>query len=173
MRKLALTFGLLVATALVGVATAASVWPSRIPANDERGQELYDRSCASCHGPNAKGDGPLAASLVTPVPDLSQGLGDKNEDELIRVVMKGRGAMPGFEQSFKDWMPPARGESPPDFRKWARAVLQHMKQAGKRPPMPDAADTDAADAADTDTTAKARPTRGASPAGEAEAEAQN
>jgi mono/diheme cytochrome c family protein len=35
------------------------------------GEELYVRYCASCHGISGKGDGPVAASLRNPPPDLT------------------------------------------------------------------------------------------------------
>ena len=35
------------------------------------GAILYARHCASCHGTTGKGDGPMAASLVTPPADLT------------------------------------------------------------------------------------------------------
>ncbi len=117
---------------ITGTALAVD-WPNKIPTKDERGQTLYDRHCVACHGPLAKGDGPLAASLVTPVPDLSKGFGGKPRDELVRIVMKGRGTMPGFEQSLRDlW--PASG----DLREYARDVLDHMEnlEARKKAPKP-------------------------------------
>jgi len=36
------------------------------------GRELYVRLCASCHGPNARGDGPVAPYIKTGVPDLTR-----------------------------------------------------------------------------------------------------
>jgi mono/diheme cytochrome c family protein len=36
------------------------------------GQNLYRRFCASCHGVQGRGDGPVAASLKVEVPDLSR-----------------------------------------------------------------------------------------------------
>ncbi|HMB93104.1 MAG TPA: cytochrome c [Rhodothermales bacterium] len=36
------------------------------------GRELYETYCASCHGPAAKGDGPVASLLTIPPPDLTQ-----------------------------------------------------------------------------------------------------
>jgi len=36
------------------------------------GQALYQAYCATCHGSNAKGDGPMATVLKTPPPDLTQ-----------------------------------------------------------------------------------------------------
>ncbi len=35
------------------------------------GKEMYTAYCAACHGPDAKGDGPAAASLKTPAADLT------------------------------------------------------------------------------------------------------
>lgn len=37
-----------------------------------RGPELYMAYCATCHGKDAKGDGPMAKSLKTPPPDLTR-----------------------------------------------------------------------------------------------------
>jgi len=36
-----------------------------------KGQDLYRAHCASCHGWEAKGDGPVAPALKTKVPDLT------------------------------------------------------------------------------------------------------
>lgn len=36
-----------------------------------KGADLYRAYCASCHGPEAHGDGPAAASLKVKVPDLT------------------------------------------------------------------------------------------------------
>jgi len=38
---------------------------------DYSGAELFARYCAACHGEEAHGDGPVAASLVKVVPDLT------------------------------------------------------------------------------------------------------
>jgi mono/diheme cytochrome c family protein len=35
------------------------------------GQDLYQRFCASCHGAQGRGDGPVAASFKVEVPDLT------------------------------------------------------------------------------------------------------
>jgi mono/diheme cytochrome c family protein len=35
------------------------------------GLEIYQRLCASCHGPDAQGDGPVAALMKVRVPDLT------------------------------------------------------------------------------------------------------
>lgn len=36
------------------------------------GEQLYRRFCASCHGTQGRGDGPVAASFRVEVPDLTQ-----------------------------------------------------------------------------------------------------
>lgn len=41
------------------------------------GQAVFAEACATCHGPEAKGDGPMAQVLVMPVPDLT-GLAARN-----------------------------------------------------------------------------------------------
>lgn len=41
-------------------------------APDMSGSELYRVFCASCHGPGAEGDGPVAATLKPAVPDLTR-----------------------------------------------------------------------------------------------------
>ena len=38
---------------------------------DLGGSELFERYCASCHGSEARGNGPVAASLNKRVPDLT------------------------------------------------------------------------------------------------------
>lgn len=39
---------------------------------DYSGAELFERYCAACHGVSGRGDGPVAASLRTAVPDLTR-----------------------------------------------------------------------------------------------------
>ena len=41
------------------------------PTNAADGQQMYFSYCASCHGPDGKGDGPVATQLKHPIPDLS------------------------------------------------------------------------------------------------------
>lgn len=45
---------------------------SLLPADKPDGQALYHRNCASCHGETGTGDGPMAAHLLTPPPDLTR-----------------------------------------------------------------------------------------------------
>jgi mono/diheme cytochrome c family protein len=42
------------------------------PAANDRGQKLYMEYCTSCHGADAKGNGPVASTLKTPPGDLTK-----------------------------------------------------------------------------------------------------
>lgn len=61
--------------------------------NDYSGEELFGRFCASCHGEQAHGDGPVARSLNTVVPDLTLISARYGEfpSMLIRDTIDGRG----------------------------------------------------------------------------------
>ena len=52
---------------------AVLAWASDPPllVNSIRGDNLYKAYCASCHGDDAKGNGPLAASMKVAPPDLT------------------------------------------------------------------------------------------------------
>jgi len=63
--------------ALVVSGFIASLIASSLPssqtamANNERGRKLYMQHCASCHGVDGKGQGPVAKNLREPLPDLT------------------------------------------------------------------------------------------------------
>ena len=62
--------------------------------DDYSGAELFERFCASCHGTGARGDGPVAGSLNTAVPDLTliaNRYGGEFPVALVRDVIDGRG----------------------------------------------------------------------------------
>lgn len=89
------------------------------------GQTLYDSECATCHGPEGKGDGEQA-TYVTPQPqDFTKGILDKRSDDfLTSVISKG-----GQAQGLAEAMPP--------FPKLSKAEVQslvaYIRQLGKRP----------------------------------------
>jgi mono/diheme cytochrome c family protein len=60
-------FCLLVVAFLVLAANSAALAESK---QVQRGRTLYLQYCASCHGPSAQGDGPVARSLSTPPANL-------------------------------------------------------------------------------------------------------
>lgn len=82
----------------------------------ERGRKLYNQYCASCHGPTGKGDGPVAAALKSPPPDLTaiQQAGEKFPFDRVQtkidgeksVAAHGTSQMPVWGTIFK----PTRGE---------------------------------------------------------------
>jgi mono/diheme cytochrome c family protein len=54
------------------------------------GKDLYRRLCAACHGSEARGDGPVAASLKVEVPDLTliakRSRGVFPRDRVVRII---------------------------------------------------------------------------------------
>ena len=57
------------------------------------GEELFQRFCAACHGAEGRGDGPVAGSLATLVPDLtrlSQRHGNRFPAAEVREIVDGR-----------------------------------------------------------------------------------
>jgi mono/diheme cytochrome c family protein len=58
-----------------------------------KGRITYVRYCVSCHGKEARGDGPLAKDLRVPVPDLTtltaRSGGTYPYERVVRVISKG------------------------------------------------------------------------------------
>jgi mono/diheme cytochrome c family protein len=84
-------------------------WPpgSDVPASASPGRRLYVRWCATCHGPDGRGNGPAAPSLIPRPRDFTRGLfkykstpghQPPTDDDLVRVVADGlrASAMPYF-----------------------------------------------------------------------------
>lgn len=128
MRRVALV----IAGALIGCGTLATslAWAGRRPSDAERGRELWERHCMACHGTHARGDGPATAQLVAEVPSAEGVVTRDNVDDFVDVVLRGKGAMPGYEASFD--------------RYDARRVLRTMGSLASRPvgatPEPDVAE---------------------------------
>lgn len=59
------------------------------------GRGVYLTYCASCHGPNAKGDGAVASALKTKVPDLTAlpPKDGKFDADRIRTIIDGQQAV--------------------------------------------------------------------------------
>lgn len=53
----------------IAITVMASGWHAS--AQDDVGKTQYQASCASCHGIDAKGDGPVSKELKTPAADLT------------------------------------------------------------------------------------------------------
>ena len=64
-------------TCVMTAVLLAAVAPARAdnaadPLLAEMGAQTYQQHCAACHGRGGRGDGPAAAALETPAPDLTR-----------------------------------------------------------------------------------------------------
>ncbi|MCX7985764.1 MAG: cytochrome c [Bacteroidales bacterium] len=67
----------------------------------KKGEDIFKRSCASCHG--IPGQGNNIKSLVPIPPDLKEAKVQKRSDgELFYMITTGRGAMPSFKNSLTE-----------------------------------------------------------------------
>lgn len=104
----ALPIALLASAALAEAQTEAKYDASAAA----KGAVVYVRYCVSCHGKGARGDGPLAADLRVPVPDMTtlaaRSGGRFPEGRVQRIiesgeVLRGHGTpdMPAWGDAFK------------------------------------------------------------------------
>ncbi len=114
----------LLAACLAGPVLAKQ--PSKRPADDVRGETLYQRSCWMCHGEQAAGDGPAAASLPGGVPDLRGQLPQERWDEVLDRIMNGTGSMPAFAEEMN--------------RRDARRILVYLEKLEEEPEEPEEAE---------------------------------
>ena len=84
----------------------------------DAGKAAYDKQCASCHGPDGKGNpamtkvfGEKALNIAT------KEVAAKSDDELMKVVAEGRGKMPAAGKSL--------GKAD------QKAVVEHVKSLAK------------------------------------------
>lgn len=67
--------------------------PGTFGLEDLSGAELFQRFCASCHGESGRGDGPVAGTLVSAVPDLTR-IRERYDDSFptddLRAIVDGR-----------------------------------------------------------------------------------
>jgi len=94
---------------------------------------VYVRYCVSCHGSEARGDGPLAQDLKPPVPDLttlaSRHSGQFPFERVERVIelgepMRGHGTseMPAWGEAFKR----TKGIEAPTPKQAIRNLTQYL-----------------------------------------------
>ena len=103
----------LILTALLGATVAAGAQEtSESIVTESSGPALYKGYCSSCHGPSAKGDGPIAHALRFQPADLTQiakrAEGQFEKDKVHRMIdgrnpVKGHGGadMPLWGDAFK------------------------------------------------------------------------
>ena len=95
---------------VVGTLCCTLTYAQNAPAASERGKEVYENSCAHCHGTEGRGDGSAAENLLPKPRDFTRGLykirstetGELPTDQdlfnIITVGMPGS-SMPGWETS--------------------------------------------------------------------------
>lgn len=83
----------------------AAARPNPVAADAEsiaRGDAVYDQHCVVCHGPAGAGDGPLAASLDPPPPNLQVMAPLHPPGDLAWKIAEGRGAMPAWKATLSE-----------------------------------------------------------------------
>ena len=112
MRNAKMTTALVAIGLVLAPASLRAADPAPDAAAAAKGRLTYVRYCVSCHGPQAKGDGPLARDLRVPVPDLTtlaQRSGGKfPQDRVVQVIQAGESVrghgtadMPAWGDAFK------------------------------------------------------------------------
>lgn len=79
------------------------------PAYMPSGEHLYRQFCSACHGADAKGQGPAAASLKTPPPDLTtlarRHMGKFPDDYVASILLFGPGTTAHGASDMPTWGP--------------------------------------------------------------------
>jgi mono/diheme cytochrome c family protein len=96
--KAAAVFATILGLSAIRPIAAAEVHQTLAPATSPAsGHQMYMAYCASCHGKEGKGDGPVAAALKTPPADLatlSARNGGKFPELRVTSAIKGDPALP-------------------------------------------------------------------------------
>ena len=83
------TFSLLLGLWMVGA------WAPAVLAADAGGKANYDKLCVSCHGADGKGNPAMTKVFGEKELNIAtKGTAAKKDDELMKVIVDGRGKMP-------------------------------------------------------------------------------
>ena len=125
---------------LIAVVLAVTAFTVSTPAGAEElgaysGAQLYQRLCASCHGPGGAGDGPVAASFKTRIPDLT-GLAARRRGEFpaerIRQIVDGRSGMaPQGARDMPVWGVDLRAAGAADADALLSRLVEHLRSLQK------------------------------------------
>jgi mono/diheme cytochrome c family protein len=102
MRKIIIKHVVLVATSVLLISLAA------FSVHGQEAKQLYEQTCAVCHGASGKGDGPTGQALQPKPADLATALKGKDEAYLIKVITEGGTSvgkspmMPAYQGVFSD-----------------------------------------------------------------------
>ncbi len=87
------------------ISPTAAQEPSSVPSSAE-GQALWPENCLPCHGPSGQGDGPTAASIPNPMPNLTDEAYMRTvvPADYFDIIKNGRieNLMPPWENQFDD-----------------------------------------------------------------------
>ena len=74
------------------------------PESRSRGQELYERKCASCHGIKGEGKGELGKGLKPPLPNLTDRhmMKEMTDGEVFWKITTGKGPMPSYGKELNE-----------------------------------------------------------------------
>ncbi len=103
----------------------------------QRGQILYALNCAVCHGPNGKGDGPMAAHLKVKPEDLTgSGVQNSSDGTIFLVITNG---VPGNMPALRENLTPRERWDVVNYVKSGNMTPPEVVSAalkGQRTPMP-------------------------------------
>ena len=71
-------------------------------ASIQRGRNLYETNCASCHGAQGRGDGPASKTLSTKPADLASMAGKHPDGNFAWKIANGRGLMPAWKGTLSE-----------------------------------------------------------------------
>jgi mono/diheme cytochrome c family protein len=102
------------------VAQTTPAGPPSTRSSSAYGSTLYATYCASCHGPGARGDGPLADAMR------------RRPANLVEIAKRNKGVFPK-ELVFRivDGRQPVRGHGGPDMPVWGDAFTRAIEGGGE------------------------------------------
>ncbi len=102
------------------------------PFLDYNGAQLYQRFCASCHGPLGYGDGPVAPSLKVLIPDLTEltkRAGGRFPADRVHEIIDGRAVLTAHgTRPMPVWGYELEAQVPPDQpgREMAQGLIDRL-----------------------------------------------
>ena len=72
-----------------GLYVALACGPDAERGEVSEGQALFEAHCSSCHGEQARGDGPLASTLPIQPPSILEHLGHHTRAQLVQLIRSG------------------------------------------------------------------------------------
>ena len=89
---------------LLGVTLITVAWGSNAWSADAKaGKAIYDKSCASCHGADGKGNPAMAKVLGEKGLNLTtKEVMKMSDDQVLKIIAQGAGKMPASKISVED-----------------------------------------------------------------------